>query len=243
MNPNLEKLIELQKLDVDVAGHTKNLETVPRQIAVGAAELEAKKKELNDATAAIAELKKKRIRLEQDVQSENDHMGKVKAKLTDVKTNKEYSALLVEVDAVKVKVTAIEDQQLTIMEALESKEKELPGLKSRFAEEEAKFKQYQAQKEQEKKRVEEELAVAVARRDEMVKTIEPRWAAHYDKVRKKEPGEAVVQLADDTCQGCFQRVLPQRVIEIRQAQNIYECQHCLRILYCLPKPEEIAVPK
>ena len=66
-------------------------------------------------------------------------MAKAKTKLPAVKTNKEYTAILVEVDAIKEKVSKIEDMELEVTEALEVKAKEIPGVEKKCKEEDAYF--------------------------------------------------------------------------------------------------------
>ena len=199
--------------------------------------------EQKQAHDAIDELKKKRHKLEMDVQSENDHMAKVKQKLPTVKTNKEYTAILSEVDAVKVKIAAFEDEELAIMETLEEKEKELPGIDARFKEEKATYNEYKAKKENEAERAKKELEAVTAKREEVMQTIEPQWIRSYERVLKGREGLAVVRMQDSVCQGCFQQVLPQMVVEIRVGDIIHQCPQCSRFLYFIPKTEaEAAEP-
>lgn len=245
MNPQIQQLTALQETDSDIADLKKGLETLPRQIESNRSGLEARKKRLDDAVEHIKTLQNKRRQLEQEVRIENDHMSKTKLKLPSVKTNKEYTALLAEVEAIKQKVTAMEDQELGIMESLEAREKELPGLKAEYKEEEAKFNQYKAQKEAEKARIEKDLDEALRKREEILKSIDPKLARHYEKVMKLRGDHAVVQLAGHTCQGCFQQILPQLVIEIKAGEKVFECIHCSRFLYWVPEPvtTETAEPK
>ena len=121
----LQQLILLQKLDDEIAEHRKLLAEIPVQIDSERAELETKKKVLSIAKEEIDTLQKNRKAIESEVQGENDHMAKAKTKLPAVKTNKEYTAVLVEVDAFKERVTRLEDKELEIMEVLEEKQKKI----------------------------------------------------------------------------------------------------------------------
>ena len=127
MNDQLQKLIELQAIDQEIAESDRALASIPNQIRSGQADMDAVKKKLEQARAVIADMKKSNKQLEADVQLENDHMAKIKTKLTAVKTNKEYTAIMTEVESVKEKVSAFEDKELEIMESLEEKIGELPA--------------------------------------------------------------------------------------------------------------------
>ena len=244
MNPQIKHLIDLQEVDSDVSELRKGVAMIPGQIESGKSSLAEKKSQLDLMIDDIKALQKKRMKLEQEVNAENDHMAKAKTKLTAVKTNKEYTALLAEVDAIKLKIGAMEDQQLAIMESLEEKEKLLPGLKALWKEEEDKFNQYKERKEAEKSRMEQDLDVDLKKRDEIVKFIDPKLWRRYDNVVKQRGDRGVVQLVGHTCQGCYQQILPQMVIDIKSGEKVHECNHCSRYLYWIPEPtEESAVPK
>ena len=140
----LQQLVVLQSLDDEIADHRKLLAEIPLQIDAGSAELEEKKKILSNAKEELDALQKKRKDIELEVQGENDHMAKAKTKLPAVKTNKEYTAILSEVEAIKEKVSGLEDKELEIMEILEEKQKEVPGIEKICKEEDASFQEYKA---------------------------------------------------------------------------------------------------
>ena len=146
MNPQLQRLIDLQKMDNQIAELERGKAAIPQQIESGKAGIKEKQGQLKEAEDTLAELQKKHKDLEMDVAAENDHIAKTKTKLSAVKTNKEYSAILVEVDAVKEKILALEDQELELMEVIEGKEREFPPLKTNCKEEEEKFNAYKLKK-------------------------------------------------------------------------------------------------
>lgn len=237
MNAELQKLIELQAIDREILEFDRLLAAVPGQIKSGQANMDAITKELEQAREVIAEMKKSSKQLETDVQSENDHMAKIKTKLTAVKTNKEYTAILTEVESVKEKVSAFEDKELEIMESMEEKIKELPAIEARFKEEENNFKEYKAKKEAEFERVKGELEIVKGRRQSILEKIEPKRVVLYDKILKRNDGLAVVAVRDSMCQGCFHRLRPQVVIDVKISDEVVECSHCYRFLYWVEEAE------
>lgn len=238
MNNQLQKLIELQAIDREILEFDRILAAVPGQIRSGQAEMDAITKELNDAREVIADMKKSNKQLEADVQAENDHMAKIKTKLTAVKTNKEYSAILTEVESVKEKVSAFEDKELEVMESLEEKAGELPAIEARFKEEENNFKEYKAKKEAEAERVKREREIVIGKRQGILDTIEPKRLELYNKILKRNDGVAVVAVRESMCQGCFHRLRPQVVIDVKIGEDIVECAHCYRFLYWVEETED-----
>ena len=242
MNSQLQSLIELQSIDNEVADLERGKAAIPKQIESGKAGVNEKQSRLKEAEDNLLELQKKRKALEMDVASENDLIAKSKTKLSLVKTNKEYSAILAEVDTLKEKILALEDQELELMEVLEKKEKDLPLLRASCKEEEEKFSAYRLKKEAESERTEKELEVIRPKRFQVANSLEVKLLDHYTKVSKAREGLAVVGIHGKTCQGCLQQLLPQQVIDVKGGETINCCEQCSRILYW-KETNESAVPK
>ena len=238
----LEQLVNLQNIDDQVFEHKKNLADIPVQLDSARAELEEKKNILKVVTEEIESLQKQRKDLELEVQGENDHMAKAKTKLPAVKTNKEYTAILVEVDAIKEKVSKIEDMELEVMEALEVKVKEIPGVEKKCKEEDAYFNEYQLKKDNEEKRFKQELEELVEKRKNISAQLDTVILKRYEKISNSRDGRAVAGLRENICQGCFQQVLPQMVIEVKVALKIHQCGGCMRFLFW-DEVSETTVPK
>jgi predicted nucleic acid-binding Zn-ribbon protein len=238
----LRQLVDLQTIDDQIYEHKKALSDIPLQLDSASSELAEKKSILKVVTEEIAALQKQRKDLELEVQGENDHMAKAKTKLPAVKTNKEYTAILTEVDAIKEKVSNIEDKELEVMEILEEKAKEIPGAEKKCKEEDAYFNEYRQKKEMEEKRFKEELEELVVKRKNISEQLETVILNRYQKISDSHDGRAVAGLRGDICQGCFQHVLPQMVIEIKMGQKIHQCANCLSFLFWDEVPET-SVPK
>jgi len=238
----LQQLVQLQKIDDQIFEHKKALADIPIQLDSARAELEEKKNILKVVTEEIETLQKQRKDLELEVQGENDHMAKAKTKLPAVKTNKEYTAILTEVDAIKEKVSKIEDMELEVMEALEVKAKEIPGVEKKCKEEDAYFNEYRLKKGTEEKRFKEELEELVEKRKNISAQLETVILKRYEKISNSRDGRAVAGLRENICQGCFQQVLPQMVIEVKVAVKIHQCGGCMRFLFW-DEVSETTVPK
>ena len=236
----LQQLVDLQRIDDQIFEHKKNLADIPLQLESARAELEEKKNILKVVTDEMETLQKQRKDLELEVQGENDHMAKAKTKLPTVKTNKEYTAILAEIDAIKEKVSKIEDKELEVMEILEAKAKEIPGVEKKCKEEDANFNEYRLKKEGEEKRFKQELEELMAKRKNISDQLDTATLKQYEKIFNSREGRAVAGLIENICQGCFQQVLPQTVIEVKIGEKIHQCNGCMRFLFW---DEATLVPK
>jgi uncharacterized protein len=237
----LQQLVDLQKIDDQISEYKKILVDIPRQLNSARSELEEKKNILKLVMDEISALQKQRKDLELEVQGENDHMAKAKTKLSAVKTNKEYTAILTEVDTIKEKVSKIEDKELEIMEALEEKSKEIPGVEKKCKEEDAFFIEYKQKKEVEEKRFNEELEELAVKRKDISDQLETVILKRYQKIFDTR-GKAVAGLRENICQGCFQYILPQMVIDVKVGEKLHQCANCLSFLFWDEVPET-SVPK
>ena len=238
----LQQLILLQKLDDEIVEHRNQLADIRVQIDSEFKELEDKKKILSIAKEEIDTLQKNRKAIESEVQGENDHMAKAKTKLPAVKTNKEYTAILSEVDAIKKKVEGLEDKELEIMEVLEDKQKGLPAIEKKCKEEDSHFQEYKTKKADELDRVTKEMNPLLAKRETVKSQIDTVIFQRYEKVAKSRGGKAVVSLQENICQGCFQQILPQMVINVKVGESIHQCSSCLCFLYW-EEVSETVMPK
>ncbi|CAI2718874.1 zinc ribbon domain-containing protein [Nitrospina watsonii] len=248
MNPQLQKMVTVQQLDNEITEVQSLVDLIPGQIQAGEKELEGKKGDLNTVQQKMESLKKQRKQFEQDVQAEHDRIAKTKGKLPTVKTNKEYSAILAEIETLKNKIDGIEEKELDVMEQLEELEKTVPALEQQFNGERQKFEEYKKKKEEELRRTQEELTGLQSKRQGLIDAVDPKMAVLYEKLCKAR-GVAVVPVEGEICKGCFQQIQPQVALEVRTSPDkIHQCQFCDRFLYSIPKPEEetetqTAVPK
>jgi predicted nucleic acid-binding Zn-ribbon protein len=76
---------------------------------------------------------------------------------------------------------------------------------------------------------EQELQFAHSR-DKVLVHIAKTDLAVYQRIRKARKGKAVVSVSRNACGGCFARVPPQKILELRRNDRIFTCEHCGRIL-------------
>ncbi len=89
------------------------------------------------------------------------------------------------------------------------------------------------------KTTEEEEGKLRHEREKIVHRVAKGDLAQYERIRKAKKGKAVVPVRRAACGGCFARVPPQKLLELRQNSKIYLCEHCGRIIVS----DEIAVGK
>jgi len=187
----------------------------------------ASKKELEDI------LKKSLVIRDQtdtDILSLKTKIEKYKTQQFQVKTNKQYDMLAREIDLSQEKITKLQrDMEIfegKAMLAKEDAEKLLPGLETLQAELANRKKELAAVN---KEHEDEELKLK-HQHEKIVNKISTADYQMYSRIRKAEDGRAIVAVQRNSCGGCFNRVTPQRVLELRKNAALIACERCGRIL-------------
>ena len=232
MDSQLQTLIELQGFDAKIAGLETEAARLPRQIeAIQSALGEARKAVETIKTKLDATRKELRAR-EKDLEVANVKRQKLEAKLYEVKTNKEYSAVLIEIEEAKQEKAKTEEDILNLMEMQERLGVEIKEAEQRFKNREEQAKQDEASVRKKLGAVEQELNVQRAERQTRAKGLPAGLLASYDRISKARGGVAVAAVTSAAvCGGCRVSIRPQAMQELRTATGLILCESCGRYLY------------
>jgi predicted nucleic acid-binding Zn-ribbon protein len=174
------------------------------------------------------------------VQDLETKRSKYKGQLMEVKTNKEYTAVLHEIEGVERDIKAREDVVLEEMERAE-------GLVQEVRREEADFKGVEADAGKEKAelaaRAAEREAVAARLRQEreaVAASVPEDALALYARVAKQR-GSAVAEAREGMCEACHVRMRLQIWVEVKKNERLFQCESCSRVLFYEPPPPVVAV--
>lgn len=237
MDAQLEMLIRLQELDREAALLRHKVAEIEPQIEESRVHLAAAERELAEGKERVEHAKKERRQAERDLDAQIEKLRKFEEQQGKVKTNKEYQALMGELETLKREKNGIEDRILGFMEGVGEVERKLPGLTAEVAREKGAF----AEKERQLRAVEtglrDELAAVEARRAGVVGELGRDSLALYQRVQKLR-GTAVAEARDEFCLGCRTALPPQKFVEVMRNDSLQGCPNCNRILF-YKKPEGV----
>ena len=152
--------------------------------------------------------------------------------MDQVKTNKEYTALLDEIDRVKADDSLVEEAIINLLDEIDAANKKIVEEKGRLKTEEVKLAEEKKRLNEDAARLKAEASGFEKQRAELAAKVDKTILDKYTRILPSmSDGLAVVAIANDTCQGCF-RVMPAQVInEVRMHNAIVICENCARILY------------
>ncbi len=231
MKDQLKLLWELQKIDLELKAIKGERERYPKEIKKLDEKQKIEKERIQKEREKIESLEKTRRQKEGQLSAEQEKIKRAEGRMFEVKTNKEYQALLSEIDAMKEVNSRIEEEVLQAMDEIEElkkdlskREKEMGGTLEKIEGERRKLQEKMAQGE---KAWEER----VERKELLSKQIESKLVKLYNTLKEKRQGVGVVSVKNETCQGCFVNVPPQLFIEVQKNNALVRCPHCNRILY------------
>jgi uncharacterized protein len=232
VDAQLLTLIDLQGFDTRLAALDAEAARLPRQIeAIQAAVAEAQKSV--ETIKAKADTTRKDLRTkEKDLEVVTAKRTKAEGRLWEVKNNTEYSAVLLEIEAIKQEKAKGEEEILGLMEI-----QERLAVEGREADVRLKAREEQAQQDEAVVRkklaaVEKELAALRADRNSRARELPRLLLADYEKILKARSGIAVASVnASAICGGCRMAIRPQAIQELKAAQAPMICENCGRYLY------------
>jgi hypothetical protein len=240
MNPDLEKLVRLHHADTELKHIESELAEIPRLRKAIEDRLAGDRSRLDAAKAALDASQKARRQNEALVQDLEAKRSKFKGQLMEVKTNKEYTAVLHEIEGVERDIKAREDLILEEMEKAEGLAQTVKREETAFRDVEADAKRERADLDARETTRQVETRRLSAERDALAASVPEDPLAVYARVAKGR-GTAVAEARDGMCQACHVRMRLQIWVEVKKNEQLFQCESCSRVLFYEPPPPTVAV--
>ncbi|MCS7200345.1 MAG: C4-type zinc ribbon domain-containing protein [Caldimicrobium sp.] len=244
MQEDIARLIELQKLDLEIYRIERALAEVPQSLQRAKRESEIKAERLNKIEATLEEKGKQKKLFEEELQEEQKRLKQTQTRLTQIRGSREYQVLLREIEEMKRTIRQKEEEILKMMEEIETLEKdrdkileELREINKILEAENNKFEEFKRELEEEKKRL-------LQRRSRIIEKISAPILKKYELISQKKGGIGIAGVDNGVCEGCFMAIPPQLYNELQKDNRYYECPHCKRLIYYkkIYHPEEKESP-
>ncbi|MCI0486499.1 MAG: C4-type zinc ribbon domain-containing protein [Blastocatellia bacterium] len=241
MRPELNRLIELQEIDLDIQRIADRLQKIPAerdQIEAG----------FNQQTAEFLKLKSEyqkaiddRKALEAELSTTQQHHDKYKQDLMRVRNEKEYSTALREIDATKKQIGTLETEILRRMEEIENLEARLNALAPDVERKRAEVDLNLTSLDRERDEANHQLDALAERRKLIADSLSKPLFATYDRMSRTRRGQALAEIrSDGICSACRVKVRPKVFSDVRKGEEMIICESCGRILYYRPEHPQSA---
>ena len=202
--------LEVQDLEDEIAGLTTRVEKIAADIEEYQKAITTKKGEIADAEASVE---------------------RYKDQLNEVKNNREYDTLSKEIEFQTLEIELCNKKIREANNKIADKQREMEASQALIAERQGDLdvKKSELEEIMEETRVEEEKL------KEQVKSleakIEGRLLTSFKRIRRNaRNGLGIVYVQRDACGGCFNKIPPQRQLDIKMHKKIIVCEYCGRIM-------------
>ena len=231
MNQTLEQLIKLQEIDQRLLEIKNFMGDLPFMVETQEKDVAAMKSDNDEKQSRITQIEKETRHYEREIEGINTQMVKYKEQLYLVKSNKEYDSLNHEIDHIKTNISDFETQLLNLIEEKETLEEtiklktdKIESITASLSSNKIELQSAMAETQNEQEELEKN-------RSTLFKDIEPIKINAYERIRQSREGAGMVSIIEQACGGCYSKLPPQTVIEIKKSADIITCPSCSIMLF------------
>ena len=231
MNADLDKLIRLQQLETTAENARRKIADHPERTRALDARLQSARDAVAGVKARLTVAQEKRRADEKEVSTVQARLAKYKDQLLELKTNREYTAMLHEIETAQNDIKGREDRILEIMMESDELNAEVKKTEAELKTAEKEVASERALLEKEVVQLQAELDMTASARAALVAQIERSALAIFETTAKGRKGVAVAEARNGLCTICHVRLRPQVFNEVLKNESIIQCDSCRRILY------------
>ena len=227
----LKALYELQTMLTEIDKIKTLRGELPLEVQDLEDEIEGLKARSTRYDGEIKELESSIAAKKNDIATAQASIERYKAQLDDVRNNREYDTLSKEIEFQTLEVELLNKRIREAQQTIDEKKAETTHAQQQLAERSTDLDVKKSELDEiiAETKAEEEKLREKAKAIEV--TIEPRLLAAFRRIRKStRNGLGIVYVQRDACGGCFNKIPPQRQLDIRMRKKIIVCEYCGRIM-------------
>jgi predicted nucleic acid-binding Zn-ribbon protein len=231
LQETLQLLIELQEIERKIKVLVEHKARAPKEIAALKEKEKGAEARLEEKKMILESAKKLRLDLEREVDDLEGRKAKSKQRLLEVKSNKEYQAILKEIEDIEELVRGREDKIIEQMESADDLSRQIREHKLLVAEASKKLEEEGALLEKEAKEADSLIVSLEEQKEQLKPKIPSDLLKKYQFLRDKRAGVALAPVKVGTCGVCHMSLPPQIFIDLQKNETMMNCPNCQRIIY------------
>lgn len=202
-------------------------------------EVEGLETRINNLETEIVSLQEAIGKKNNEIQNSQALIKKYQEQQNNVRNNREYDSLSKEIEFQTLEIELSEKRKKEFTEQSDEKKGLIDESQKVLDERKGDLQNKKAELNEiieDTKKEEEQL---IKKSKEIQSRVEPRLVSAYTRIRNNaRNGLAVVTVERDACGGCFNKIPPQRQLDIRSRKKIIVCEYCGRILVDFDREEQ-----
>jgi len=239
MHPDLEKLLELDKLNQRIHALNQEIEALPQRVAAIEKKLAGTQAQLDAAKAALKQVDTNKRKFEGDIQALQQKISKYRDQSLNVKTNQEYKAINDEIAFAQAEIRKLEDKILDGMAETETREAEVKKADAELVAERKEIEKEQAEARDRTAEDKKQLDELTPKRDAIRAGLDENRVRHYERATKLR-GSGIAAVRDGKCMACYVMLRPQTYNDVQSDDHVVTCDSCGRFLYYEAPPADAA---
>lgn len=231
MNPDIERLLTLQRDDAEIDGLQRRLD----ELDTGAKALESERTEaaaaVETARADVAAEEKRQRELHSKFSEHKQLQEKNLAQLDAVKKAREATAAMSQIDITRRALVQDEAELQTAEQRVRSMRDQLLARELVLEEIDDRIRETRAGTADEREKIVQEMTKARAKREAAAREVSPRLLTAYDRLRRRGRGAPLAQIRGASCGACNTMIPMQRRNQIMSGNAIEACEGCGVLLY------------
>jgi len=238
MGTVLDALVKLQSVENSLRAAKAKLTRCRRNVIIKENELRTHQNSLQAKQEEIQLTKIQADRLELELKSTEQTLMKYRAALNVAKSNKEYAAILTELNTTKADSSKVESQALELMKNIDADQTQCDQIKQQIELAKNELAEIRKQTEEQAKKYEDEIALIEHQWQQAAREVPAAALETFKRVAETYDGEAIaeIEVPDNrseiyTCGGCFMTLTTETANTLMSRDEIIRCPNCTRILY------------
>lgn len=231
MEEKIITLYELQKIDSKIDEINKLKGELPLEVQDLEDEIAGLETRMANISAEVDELTAGIKNNKDEIEKAKALIAKYEAQLDNVRNNREFDALTKEIEYQKLEIELYEKKIKEATAEVKVKKKMIEDNEAVIADRKVDLDAKRAELDSIDQETAKELEALQAQSAAAAAKIDERLLTAYNRIRHNvRNGLAVVTVKRDACGGCFNRIPPQRQLDIRTNKKVIVCEYCGRIL-------------
>lgn len=242
MGATLDALYRLQSIESQLRSVREQVEAKNRRLAGEQRRLSTLQQQITDTRHVITRAQSEADSLELERKTHEAHIAKLREALNQAKSNKEYAAILTQLNTDKADALRLEDRVLTALGKIDEQKKKLAELQGSLDREKGRLAEMQQDKSELEGKLAHEMKELESQREEAAGAIGPETLLIFERACEQHDGEAMAMVgrvhpkrAEYICTGCHMSLPLEHINVLQTRDEVQLCPNCMRIL-CLDIP-------
>lgn len=238
MGSTIRALLDLQDIELQLVDIRRQVARKERRVAAQERKLAATRRALTEQAEQIKRAQVEFDEADVDVKGRSANIARMREHLNTVRTNKEYAAILAQINTEKADVTRLENRALEMMQAVEARRDELKAAQASEQEEAKRVEEARAELEQSRQSFADRLERLNRQRQQAAEQLPPDTVALFDRLSERYDGEcmAIVERVSPRrdeyiCGGCHMALRAEAANMLKIRDDVVTCSNCGRILH------------